>query len=524
MIKAEDEEMMGVEQRIRASSSNSAASIHVRKHAVTAQRRTSIQSARHRRYNLGKIDLRDINNIHSSPPASPPPMSHGRRTSTVFREILLGNLRIEDVTFSDKASTTATAGSSTTHTPTNMSPVDSNNDSVNNFSHLETSSVASTSTSSNNYFASDKKSSSPTSSKQQIPTLIKPPLERNDSIASTSTTTSTFSYIKSLFFRRTSKVTTSQNSQASSECGRRKSSLAKVIDEELEDLREEEENEKKKMSVDVGRGEREGIIKNDKLVEKDVTRESFASSNGNPSRIKDTGGGLVLSSPPTTYPPQASSTQSNNRTLSSASVGNESSTVNSTNTTATTNIEHLQQQKKATTNLQKWSKRSADLRIFIVWLERLEDLSTFPIAEMFPFTTNDINTLKHSTTTILNSNIQTQQQQTIDHLVFYIYPFERGLRRIQIAGIWTKQGRPGPLHNGTVVSTRSLPLLLKQTICNVARRKAAEIDNYQMTHLKRKQAIAEFGRRFATRQDYTEFVEHLLEDNSASFSGTVFPP
>ena len=145
--------MMGVQQRIRASSSNSAASIQVRKHAVTAQRRTSIQSARHRRYNLGKIDLRDINNIHSSPPASPPPMSHGRRTSTVFREILLGNLRVEDVTFSDKASTTATAGSSTTHTPTNMSPVDSNNDSVNNFSHLETSSVASTSTSSNNYFA-----------------------------------------------------------------------------------------------------------------------------------------------------------------------------------------------------------------------------------------------------------------------------------------------------------------------------------------------------------------------------------
>nr|CAD2130089.1 unnamed protein product [Meloidogyne enterolobii] len=513
MIKAEDEEMMGVEQRIRASSSNSAASIQVRKHAVTAQRRTSIQSARHRRYNLGKIDLRDINNIHSSPPASPPPMSHGRRTSTVFREILLGNLRVEDVTFSDKASTTATAGSSTTHTPTNMSPVDSNNDSANNFSHLETSSVASTSTSSNNYFAS----------KQQIPTLIKPPLERNDSIASTSTTTSTFSYIKSLFFRRTSKVTTSQNSQASSECGRRKSSLAKVIDEELEDLREEEENEKKK-SIGDRRGEKEGIIRSDKLVEKNVTRESFASSNGNPSRIKDTGGHNVMSSAPTTYPPQASSIQSNNRTLSSASVGNESSTVNSTNTTATTNIEHLQQQQKATTNLQKWSKRSADLRIFIVWLERLEDLSTFPIAEMFPFTTNDINTLKHSTT-ILNSNIQTQQhQQTIDHLVFYIYPFEGGLRRIQITGIWTKQGRPGPLHNGTVVSTRSLPLLLKQTICNVARRKAAEIDNYQMTHLKRKQAIAEFGRRFATRQDYTEFVEHLLEDNSASFSGTVFPP
>jgi len=42
----------------------------------------------------------------------------------------------------------------------------------------------------------------------------------------------------------------------------------------LEDLREEEENEKKKKSVDM-KGEKEGIIKNDKLVEKDVTRGLF---------------------------------------------------------------------------------------------------------------------------------------------------------------------------------------------------------------------------------------------------------
>lgn len=242
--------------------------------------------------------------------------------------------------------------------------------------------------------------------------------------------------------------------------------------------------------------------------------KSFASSNGNNSRVKD----AVDISP--TYPP-ASSIPSN-RTLSSTSIGNDSS-AHSTAATATTNIEHSQQQPiQKTTNLQKSAKRSADLRIFIVWLERLEDMSTFPIAEMFPFTTNDINTLKQSATTINSSTTQTQQQ-AIDHLIFYIFPFERGLRRIQIDGVCTKQGRPGPLHNGTVVSTRALPLLLRQTVCNVARRKAVEIDNYQMTHLKRKQAIAEFGRRFATRQDYTEFVEHLLQDNSASF-GTVFPP
>lgn len=237
--------------------------------------------------------------------------------------------------------------------------------------------------------------------------------------------------------------------------------------------------------------------------------KTFAPSNGNNTK-KNT-----VDEPPS-YP--AIQSISSNRTMSSTSVGNESS-VHS----VTTTVENTQQQhqliQKTMASLQKCSKRSSDLRIFIVWLERLEDMANFPIAEMFPFTTFEFN--KNST--LINSSITQQQQQTIDHLIFYIYPFERGLRRIQIDGIWTKQGKPGPLHNGTVVSTRALPSLLKQTICNIARRKVVEIDNYQMTHLKRKQAISEFGRRFATRQDYSEFVEHLLQDNSASF-GTMFPP
>ena len=144
--------MMGAEQRIRASSSNSATlSTPVKKYAAASKRRTSIQSVRRRRYNnLRKIDINnnsnnDINNISNSPPLSPPPMSHGRRTSTVFREILLGNLRVEDVTFTDKASTAATAGSSTT---TNNSLTDFDSRSA-SFNQLETSSVASTSTVSN---------------------------------------------------------------------------------------------------------------------------------------------------------------------------------------------------------------------------------------------------------------------------------------------------------------------------------------------------------------------------------------
>ncbi|KAF7639241.1 hypothetical protein Mgra_00001202 [Meloidogyne graminicola] len=496
LIKSEDDEIMGGEQHIRVSSNSATFSSPVIKHAA-AHRRTSIQSARLRRHNLKKIDINynnDINNTNS-PPQSPPPMSHGRRTSTVFREILLGNLRVEDVTFPDKASSTAaaTVGSSLPDCDSNTS-----------FNQLETSSLASTSTVSNCVVSETKLSASIKPQK-----IIKPPLQRNDSIASTSTTTSTFSFFKSLFSRRTTR-TSQQNSQASSECGmsgRRKSSLAKVIDEEQEDLDGGEERERICNQSII----KEKLInekEKNKLEEENLPMEPFVSSNGNNNtRIKD---GIVS---PSNLP---ASSISSTRTMSSTSVGNESSAHSTTATTTTTNIEQQQSTK------QKSSKRSSDLRIFIVWLERLEDMATFPFAEMFPFTTS-INDYNCKNLTSMNSTNQQPTTTTIDHLIFYIFPFEKGLRRIQIDGIWTKQGKPGPLHNGTVVSSRALPSLLRQTICNISRRKAVEIDNYQMTHLKRKQAIAEFGRRFATRLDYTEFVEQLLKNNSSSF-GTVFPP
>lgn len=39
------------------------------------------------------------------------------------------------------------------------------------------------------------------------------------------------------------------------------------------------------------------------------------------------------------------------------------------------------------------------------------------------------------------------------------------------------------------------------------------IFSYQMPHLRRRQAIAEFGRRFASRLSYTDFVEQLISSD-----------
>ncbi|KAL3081819.1 hypothetical protein niasHT_034010 [Heterodera trifolii] len=174
-----------------------------------------------------------------------------------------------------------------------------------------------------------------------------------------------------------------------------------------------------------------------------------------------------------------------------------------------------------------FAKRSADQRILVVWLERTEDMDTFPLDELLQFTplgtvpfTAMAATAEPSATRCAPASLASAQlhsanaaQHSADHLCFFLCPIEQGLCRVQVAGVWTKYGQPGPLLNGTVVSMTALPSLLRQTICNVARRKAAELENYQMTHVRRRHAIAEFGRRFPSRLNYTDFVEQLISEN-----------
>uniref|UniRef100_A0A183BS79 Rap-GAP domain-containing protein n=1 Tax=Globodera pallida TaxID=36090 RepID=A0A183BS79_GLOPA len=178
-----------------------------------------------------------------------------------------------------------------------------------------------------------------------------------------------------------------------------------------------------------------------------------------------------------------------------------------------------------------YAKRCADQRVLVVWLERTEDMDTFPLDDLIQFTpvgTVPITAMAATTAASAaelsarcpssSATAQLPQLQLLhaqpppDHLCFFLSPIERGLCRVQVAGVWTKYGQPGPLLNGTVVSMGALPALLRQTICNMARRKAVELENYQMTHVRRRHAIAEFGRRFPSRLNYTDFVEQLISD------------
>uniref|UniRef100_A0A7E4UYX2 RALGAPB_N domain-containing protein n=1 Tax=Panagrellus redivivus TaxID=6233 RepID=A0A7E4UYX2_PANRE len=137
-------------------------------------------------------------------------------------------------------------------------------------------------------------------------------------------------------------------------------------------------------------------------------------------------------------------------------------------------------------------KRCPDQRIFIVWLERIEDMYAFPTESLF-----DISTDGHASPSVRP-----------DHVVLFLHPAEPGLIRIHVDGVWTKHGQPGPLVDGAVVSISALPALLRQTVASIARRRClVEVDSLSTTFSRRRHSIQDFARKYAIAG--TSYIEYL---------------
>ncbi|KAK6046235.1 hypothetical protein COOONC_16259, partial [Cooperia oncophora] len=96
------------------------------------------------------------------------------------------------------------------------------------------------------------------------------------------------------------------------------------------------------------------------------------------------------------------------------------------------------------------------------------------------------------------------------YLAMFIHQVEPGLVHIRTRGSSHRFGEPGPLCDSMVVSLTSLPSLVRLTILNIVRRNVAEIENYQFTHTKRKQAIIDFGKKYAANLTYEDFLLRLM--------------
>jgi hypothetical protein len=173
-----------------------------------------------------------------------------------------------------------------------------------------------------------------------------------------------------------------------------------------------------------------------------------------------------------------------------------SSTINSDQGSAATHkissaIQH------GSSSSDKTPKRCLDQRVFVVWLERLEDMYHFPYEQLFEITED-------------GSRYTSSKP---DHVIVFLYLAEPGLVRIHIEGIWTKYGQPGPLADGIVVSLGSLPQLLRETICSIARRKCLEVDTFQASSTRRQKAIQEFSKKYLSSQNYEDFLESFISSS-----------
>uniref|UniRef100_A0A0R3RFF8 Rap-GAP domain-containing protein n=1 Tax=Elaeophora elaphi TaxID=1147741 RepID=A0A0R3RFF8_9BILA len=144
-------------------------------------------------------------------------------------------------------------------------------------------------------------------------------------------------------------------------------------------------------------------------------------------------------------------------------------------------------------------KRNSDQRVYVIFLERVEDMHYFPYEEMFPMTTGD-------------SLCSGDNSARPDLIMIFVSEVESELVRINVIGDWTKCGLPGPLVDGCLVSSSALPTLLKHTVISIARRRTVELENYQLVASKRRRAIQEFAQKYSIKKSYCDFVELLLNE------------
>lgn len=156
--------------------------------------------------------------------------------------------------------------------------------------------------------------------------------------------------------------------------------------------------------------------------------------------------------------------------------------------------------KKSTTafNRQMSVVSQLDVKILVIWLERMEDSHSLPLDEMLAET---------------HTGFEVECgffPQVKDAFFIYIQPLMSGLLRIKLQGPTSKMNIASPLTDGMVVSRRSLGTLIRQTSLNIACRKRLEMDCYQPPHVRRKQKIQEIAQKYRSHMTEPEFYAGLF--------------
>ncbi|XP_062419956.1 ral GTPase-activating protein subunit beta [Pungitius pungitius] len=134
-------------------------------------------------------------------------------------------------------------------------------------------------------------------------------------------------------------------------------------------------------------------------------------------------------------------------------------------------------------------------KLLIVWVERFEDIESFPLSDLLS------GTKKENLTSV--SNVQ----------LIFIHPLKTGLCRIRFHGNTTgKFSLVVPLVDGSVVSKRSLGFLVRETAINCCQRRRLESDSAPPPHVRRKHMINNIILRYRSRHSEAAFYAALFKD------------
>uniref|UniRef100_A0A182NE38 Ral GTPase-activating protein subunit alpha/beta N-terminal domain-containing protein n=1 Tax=Anopheles dirus TaxID=7168 RepID=A0A182NE38_9DIPT len=131
-------------------------------------------------------------------------------------------------------------------------------------------------------------------------------------------------------------------------------------------------------------------------------------------------------------------------------------------------------------------------KILLVWLESFEDHLTFPIDDLLHYTQAGYST-QHGPIAAVNSS---------ECFIIYLHALSSSLLRVKLQGPVGRMNFAIPLIDGMVVSKRVIGSLIRQTACNMAKRKRLDNDSYQPPHVRRRIKIQEMMQKY--KKDLTE--------------------
>ncbi|XP_073323632.1 ral GTPase-activating protein subunit beta [Pagrus major] len=138
---------------------------------------------------------------------------------------------------------------------------------------------------------------------------------------------------------------------------------------------------------------------------------------------------------------------------------------------------------------------ASESNLLIVWVERFEDVESFPLSDLL----SETSTHTHCSV----SNFQ----------LIFIHPLKTGLYRICFHGNATsKFGLVVPLVNGSVVSKRSLGFLVREMVINCCRRRRLDSDSAHLPHVIRKHVISDIIHCYRSCRSEPSFYSALFQD------------